>query len=86
MDEIEYLKTIINPFLDEPDKLAIDKKIDERGILLTLDTPARMDKGKLIGKEGQSAKSLRILMRLYAAKNNQRISIIINETRRTEDN
>ena len=86
MDEIEYLKAIVFPFLDEPDKLDIATKTDERGILLTLDTPARTDKGKLIGKEGQSAKSLRILMRLYAAKNNQRISIIINETRRTEDN
>ncbi len=48
------------------------------GVLMTLDVnPA--DMGKIIGREGNTAKAIRTLLRVVGMKNNARVNLKINE-------
>jgi predicted RNA-binding protein Jag len=48
------------------------------GVLLTLDVN-REDMGKIIGKDGGTAKALRIILRVVGMKHNARVNLKINE-------
>ena len=48
------------------------------GVLLTLKV-SKEDMGKIIGKSGQTAKALRILLRIIGSKNNSRVNLKIVE-------
>jgi predicted RNA-binding protein YlqC (UPF0109 family) len=56
----------------------VDRKVDEMGVLLTLSiNPA--DMGYVIGKQGQTAKAIRTLVKIVGAKNNARVNLKILE-------
>ena len=81
--EVAYLDAIIRGLVDTPDAVNINKTVDERGVLLTLDVdPA--DMGKVIGKGGDTAKAIRTLLRIFGMKNNSRINLKINEPEGSE--
>lgn len=74
----EFLEYVIKSLVDNPDKVKVDRKVDEMGVLMTLDIdPA--DMGKVIGRSGNTAKAIRTLLRVVGMKNNARVNLKINE-------
>ncbi len=74
----EFVEYIVKALVDKPDKVTTKRTIDERGVLIELDVDPE-DMGKIIGKRGQTAKSIRTLLRVVGAKNNARINLKIAE-------
>ncbi|HDQ16789.1 MAG TPA: KH domain-containing protein [Candidatus Vogelbacteria bacterium] len=73
-----FLEYVIKSLVDNPQDVKIDRKVDELGVLLTLDiNPA--DMGKIIGRQGNTAKAIRTLLRVVGMKNNARVNLKINE-------
>ena len=54
------------------------RTVDEMGVLLTL-TVHPDDMGKIIGRDGNTAKALRTLLRVVGMKHNARVNLKINE-------
>lgn len=78
MEDKVFLETVVKALVDNPDDVQVARKVDEMGVLLTLDiNPA--DMGKVIGKEGATAKALRTILRVVGMKNNARVNLKINE-------
>ena len=74
----EFLEYTVKALVDHPEDVKVERKIDEMGVLITLDVnPA--DMGMVIGREGQTAKALRTVLRVIGARNNARVNLKINE-------
>lgn len=73
-----FLRFVLGSLVEEPNKLLIEAKKDELGILLTVKAGEK-DMGKLIGKNGQTIKALRILLRIIGGNASQRINLKVLE-------
>lgn len=74
----EFLEYVVKALVDNPQDVKVARQVDEMGVLLTLDVnPA--DMGKVIGRSGNTAKAIRILLRVVGMKNNARVNLKINE-------
>jgi predicted RNA-binding protein YlqC (UPF0109 family) len=74
----DFLEYVIKMLVDNPNDVKVNRQVDEMGVLLTLDVnPA--DMGKVIGRSGNTAKAIRILLRVVGMKNNARVNLKINE-------
>ena len=74
----DFLEYVVKMLVDNPDDVKVARQVDEMGVLLTLDVnPA--DMGKVIGRSGNTAKAIRILLRVVGMKNNARVNLKINE-------
>ena len=74
----EFLEFVIKSLVDNPTDVKINRKVDEMGVLMTLEVnPA--DMGKVIGRQGNTAKAIRTLLRVVGMKNNARVNLKINE-------
>ena len=74
----EFLEYVVKMLVDNPSDVKVNRQVDEMGVLLTLDVnPA--DMGKVIGRSGNTAKAIRILLRVVGMKNNARVNLKINE-------
>lgn len=72
---VEYVaKAIVN----NPNDVKTERTIDERGVLITLHINQE-DMGHVIGREGQTARAMRTLLRIVGAKNNARVNLKIYE-------
>lgn len=76
--EVEFLTYLTRALVDEPDKVEISRQVDEMGVLLTLKVAAA-DMGQIIGRQGNTAKAIRLLLRVVGMKNNARINLKIEE-------
>ena len=74
----EFLEYLIKMLVDNPDDVKVARQVDEMGVLLTLDVNPG-DMGKVIGRSGNTAKAIRILLRVVGMKNNARVNLKINE-------
>lgn len=74
----EFIEYVVKMLVDHPEAVKVDRKIDEMGVLITLDVHAE-DMGMVIGREGMTAKALRTLLRVIGARNNARVNLKINE-------
>ncbi len=74
----EFVEYVVKMLVDHPDAVKVERKIDEMGVLITLDVHAE-DMGMVIGREGMTAKALRTLLRVIGARNNARVNLKINE-------
>jgi predicted RNA-binding protein YlqC (UPF0109 family) len=74
----EFLEYVVKSLVDNPNEVKIDRKVDEMGVLLTLSV-ARDDMGKIIGRQGNTAKAIRTLLRVIGMKNNSRVNLKIDE-------
>ncbi|MBL1434009.1 KH domain-containing protein [Candidatus Wolfebacteria bacterium] len=74
----EFLESVVKAMVEQPDKVVVNRSVDEMGVLLTLDVD-RGDMGTIIGKDGQTAKAVRTLLRVVGMKNNARVNLKINE-------
>jgi predicted RNA-binding protein YlqC (UPF0109 family) len=61
-----------------PDDVRTERTIDERGVLITLHINQE-DMGYVIGRQGQTARALRTLLKIVGAKNNARVNLKIFE-------
>lgn len=77
MNEVEFLTFILKGLASYPEDVAIEKAVDDKGIILTVSL-ANEDKGKIIGKAGSNAKSIRTIMHTFGFNIDQRIYIKIN--------
>ena len=74
----EVLEQVVKAIVDNPDKVLVERKIDEMGVLLTLRVdPA--DMGHVVGRDGVTAKALRTILRVVGAKHHARINLKIEE-------
>lgn len=74
----EFLEYVVKSVVDEPDQVKVERKVDELGVLLSLHvSPA--DMAKVIGREGQTARAIRTLLRIVGIKNNARVNLKIEE-------
>jgi len=78
MQDQEFLEYVIKGLVDHPEDVKVERKVDEMGVLLTLDVNAA-DMGKVIGRSGATAKAIRIILRVVGMKNNARVNLKINE-------
>jgi uncharacterized protein len=75
---LAFLTYVLESIVEDKDSLKVDSKIDELGILLTVQVGDK-DMGKLIGKGGQTVKALRSLLRIIGGNINQRINLKVLE-------
>ena len=73
-----FIEQVVKMLVDNPSAVKVERKVDEMGVLITLDVDPK-DMGIVIGREGQTAKALRTLLRVIGAKNNARVNLKINE-------
>lgn len=79
----EFVEYVVKQIVNNPDDVKVERKIDEMGVLITLDVNAE-DMGMIIGREGATAKALRTLLRVIGARNNARVNLKINEPEGSE--
>jgi predicted RNA-binding protein YlqC (UPF0109 family) len=76
--DAEFLEYVVKALVDTPDAVKVDRKVDEMGVLLSLKIdPA--DMGKIIGRNGNTAKAIRNLLRVVGLKNQARVNLKIEE-------
>jgi predicted RNA-binding protein YlqC (UPF0109 family) len=91
----QFVEFIVKSLVSSPDKVSIERSIDEKGVLLELTVDSE-DLGRVIGKRGASAQALRTLLRALGTKNDARYNLKIvdpeggerprRDDRRDEDN
>ena len=69
---------VVKALVEHPEDVKITRTVDEMGVLMTLDVN-KDDMGKIIGREGNTAKAIRTLLRVVGMKNNARVNLKINE-------
>ena len=79
----EFLDYVIKALVDNPGEVKTTRTVDEMGVLLTLECGAA-DMGKIIGRQGNTAKAIRTLLRVVGMKNNARVNLKINEPEGSE--
>ncbi|HUC88561.1 MAG TPA: KH domain-containing protein [Candidatus Paceibacterota bacterium] len=77
-DDKAFLEYVVKALVDYPDDVKIDRTVDEMGVLITM-TVNSADMGKIIGRQGNTAKAIRTLLRVIGMKNNARVNLKINE-------
>jgi len=73
-----FVDYVVRAIVNNPDGVKTERTVDERGVLITLDVDPS-DMGYVIGRQGQTARSLRTLLKIVGAKNNARVNLKINE-------
>lgn len=79
----EFLEFIVKSIVDVPEAVKVERTVDERGVLITLDVDPK-DMGMIIGRQGSTAKAIRTLLRAVGARNNARVNLKINEPEGSE--
>lgn len=79
----QFIEYIVKELVGHPDDVSIERRIDEKGVLLEL-TVNPEDLGRVIGKRGVTAQSLRTLLRALGTKNDARYNLkIVNNDGQT---
>lgn len=72
----QFVEYIVKSLVGNPDDVSVNRTIDEKGVLLSL-TVNPDDLGRVIGKRGTTAQSLRTLLRALGTKNDARYNLKI---------
>ncbi|MEI6237258.1 MAG: KH domain-containing protein [Candidatus Saccharibacteria bacterium] len=72
----QFVEYIVKSLVGNPDAVQIERRIDEKGVLLEL-TVDPEDLGRVIGKRGATAQSIRSLLRALGTKNDARYNLKI---------
>lgn len=73
-----FLEFVIKNLVDHPEEVKVTRVVDQMGVLLTL-TVHKEDMGKIIGRDGATAKAIRTLLRVAGMKSEARVNLKINE-------
>src|ERR1700761_1744541 len=76
MSEIDqqFIEYVVKSLVGKPEAVQVERRIDEKGVLLEL-TVDPEDLGRVIGKRGATAQSLRTLLRALGTKNDARYNL-----------
>ena len=72
----QFVEYIVKSLVEHPEEVVVDRIVDEKGVLLTL-TVDPEDLGRVIGRRGVTAQSLRTLLRALGTKNSARYNLKI---------
>ncbi len=72
----QFVEFVVKSLVSNPDAVQVERRIDEKGVLLEL-TVDPEDLGRVIGKRGATAQSLRTLLRALGTKNEARYNLKI---------
>ena len=75
----QFLEQILKTLVNNPEKVVVERKIDEKGVLLSL-TVDPEDVGRVIGKRGVTAQAIRVLLRALGTKQDARYNLKIVNT------
>lgn len=74
----KFLDFVVKSIVDNPNDVKIKRVVDEMGVLLSLQVNPK-DMGQVVGREGNTAKAIRSLLRIVGIKHNARINLKIEE-------
>lgn len=74
----QFLEAVVKGLVDYPDEVKVSRNVDEMGVLLSLKLNPE-DMGKIIGREGNTVKAIRTLLRVVGLKNRARVNLRIEE-------
>jgi predicted RNA-binding protein YlqC (UPF0109 family) len=72
----QFVDFVVKSLVNKPDEVKVERRIDEKGVLLEL-TVDPEDLGRVIGKRGATAQSIRTLLRALGTKNDARYNLKI---------
>lgn len=73
-----FVEHIVKAIVANPDDVKTERTVDEMGVLITLHLN-QADMGYVIGRQGQTARAIRTLLKIVGAKNNARVNLKIHE-------
>ena len=82
--DVVLLEQIIQAIVAKPEKVVIERKVDEMGVLLSVRLDDK-DAGALIGRGGETIAAIRRIMKLVGVKSNSRININLDVPRRSKN-
>lgn len=74
----EFVEYVVRAIVNHPDDVRTERIVDERGVLITLHINPE-DMGYVIGRQGQTARAVRTLLKIVGAKVNARVNLKIYE-------
>ena len=74
----EFVEYVVKSIVNHPEDVKAERTVDDRGVLITLHINQE-DMGYVIGRQGQTARALRILLKIVGAKANARVNMKIYE-------
>ena len=74
----EFIEYIAKNLVDDPNSVRVDENSEDNRVVLKMHV-AKTDLGKVIGKQGKTAKSMRVLLTAVAAKHNMSGQLEIDE-------
>lgn len=74
----QFIEFVVKSIVNHPEDVKTERTVDERGVLITLHVN-QDDMGYVIGRQGQTARALRILLKIVGAKDNARVNMKIFE-------
>ena len=74
----EFVEYVVKSLVNHPEDVQVKRSVDDMGVLLELSVNPE-DMGKVIGKAGATAKSIRTLLRVLGSRNDARVNLKIIE-------
>jgi predicted RNA-binding protein YlqC (UPF0109 family) len=74
----EFVEYVVKALVEHPEDVNVRRSVDDMGVLLEL-TVNPEDMGKVIGKAGATAKSIRTLLRVLGSRSDARVNLKIVE-------
>ncbi len=74
----QFVEYVVRAIVNHPDDVRTERIVDERGVLITLFINQE-DMGYVIGRQGQTARAVRTLLKIVGAKENARVNLKIYE-------
>lgn len=75
----EFVEYVLKSLVENPSAIVVNRTIDERGVLLSVDGISKDDMKRVIGREGRTVNAIRTLLRVIGMKNDSRVNLKINE-------
>lgn len=72
----ELVETLAKALVDSPEEVVVTEREDAKGIIIELKV-APSDMGKVIGKQGRIAKSIRSVVKAAAFRENKKVIVEI---------
>ena len=72
------MESVVKALVNHPEDVSTERTVDDRGVVITLHINQE-DMGYIIGRQGQTARALRILLKTVGAKDNARVNLKIYE-------
>ena len=78
MNVQDFLKTILESIVTEPTEVSVERQDDDLGVLLSVRV-SKADMPSVIGKDGRTINAIRTVVRVFGAKNDERVNIKVIE-------